>query len=162
MDKQSSISLQRGLPYLSLPSSSGDFVLLPKAFPEQWKGTLELLWVLTATSVCPSFLFISGRPTVQTWTSFPFSLFPAVQTLTNVRWCRTSALMASVSTPWAPSGASARLATPPTSAGQLVWVRGGCTRGLATPASSRPGAVGGALVYAASPKECWTCRGCCS
>lgn len=76
MDKQSSISLQRGLPYLSLSSSSGDFVLLPKAFPEQWKGTLELLWVLTATSVCPSFLFISGRPHCSDMNFFSFLFIP--------------------------------------------------------------------------------------
>lgn len=129
MDKQSSISLQRGPPYLCLPASSGDFAPLPIAIPWTMKrdaGTsvgvhCHLTTVLHSSSFPIALI-------VQTWTSFPFSLFPAVQTSTNVRWCRTSALMASVSTPWAPSGASARLATPPTSAGQLASVRGGCTQ----------------------------------
>lgn len=43
----------------------------------------------------------------------------------NVRLCPTSALMASASIPWAHSGASARLATPQTSAEPPVWVRQG-------------------------------------
>lgn len=112
---------------------------------------------------CPSFVLISGRPHCS---DMNFLSFLFISCCTDIDECKVMPNLCSNGQCVNTMGTFRCFCkvgyTTDISGTACVGKRRLYPAGLAAPASSRPSAVGGALVYAASPKGCWTCQGCYS